>query len=239
MFESKYSKVLTVILIIVIIAIIGLLGFLAYDYYQKYAITKNTSDYVDNFQDQIGDIDDESQEDQPQVDDNSNGEENNEDDQNDPFGGFEQTPTGNNGGSGGTTTTKKTYEGFGVVGTIEIPATNVKYPVLEKVTKRSIEVAVAFLYGTGINQPGNSVIIGHNYRNNMFFSNNKKLNLGDKIYLTDNDGNRLTYTIYNKFEASDIDTSFYQRDTGGKPEITLSTCTEDASKRLIILAEVE
>lgn len=50
MFESKYSKVLTVILVIVIIAIIGLLGFLAYDYYQNYIITKDTSDFVDNFQ---------------------------------------------------------------------------------------------------------------------------------------------------------------------------------------------
>lgn len=50
MFESKYSKVLTVILIIVIIAIIGLLGFLAYDYYQNYIITKDTNEFVDNFQ---------------------------------------------------------------------------------------------------------------------------------------------------------------------------------------------
>lgn len=56
MFESKYSKVLTVILIIVIIAIIGLLGFLAYDYYQNYIITKDTDEFVDNFQgDVVGD----------------------------------------------------------------------------------------------------------------------------------------------------------------------------------------
>ena len=49
MFESKYSKVLTVILVIVIIAILGLIGFLGYNYYQKYIITKDTSDFVDNF----------------------------------------------------------------------------------------------------------------------------------------------------------------------------------------------
>ena len=34
---------------------------------------------------------------------------------------------------------------------MEIPATNFKYPVLEKVTKKSIETAVAFLYGSGLN----------------------------------------------------------------------------------------
>ncbi len=50
MFESRYSKVLTVILVIVIIAIVGLLGFLAFDYYQNYVITKDTTDFVDNFQ---------------------------------------------------------------------------------------------------------------------------------------------------------------------------------------------
>ena len=141
----------------------------------------------------------------------------------------------------GTTTAssskKQTYKGFGVLGTMEIPATNFKYPVLDKVTKKSIETAVAFLYGTGLNQPGNSVIIGHNYRNGLFFSNNKKLNIGDKIYITDNNGKKLTYTIYNKFETTPEDTSFYQRDTGGKPEVTLSTCTDDSSARLIIFAK--
>ena len=135
--------------------------------------------------------------------------------------------------------TKRTYKGFGMLGTMEIPATKFKYPVLEKVTKKSIETAVAFQWGAGLNQPGNSVIIGHNYRNGMFFSNNKKLKNGDKIYITDNSGKKLTYTIYDKFETSDTDTSFYQRDTEGKAEITLSTCTDDSKARLIILAKAE
>ena len=102
-----------------------------------------------------------------------------------------------------------------------------------------MEVAVAFLWGVGINEPGNSVIVGHNYRNGLFFSNNKKLKKGDKIYITDTKGKRLTYTVYNNFEAADNDTSFYQRDTGGKPEITLSTCTENDKIRTIILAKAD
>ncbi len=218
MFESKYSKVLTVILVIVIIAILGLLGFLAYDYYQKYAVTTDTSDFVDNFE---GEIQEQNESEEQNVASDEN-----------PLDQIEGTKTSNG-------SIKKTYKGFGVLGTMEIPATNFKYPVLEKVTKKSIETAVAFLYGTGINQSGNTVIIGHNYRNGLFFSNNKKLNLGDKIYLTDNSGTKLTYTIYNKFETTPEDTSFYQRDTGGKPEITLSTCTDDSKARLIIFAKAE
>ena len=126
-----------------------------------------------------------------------------------------------------------------MLGTMEIPATDFEYPILEKVTKKSIETSVAFQWGAGINQVGNSVIVGHNYRNGLFFSNNKKLNIGDKIYITDNSGTKLTYTIYDKFETAENDTSFFQRDTAGKPEVSLSTCTDDSSARLIILARVE
>lgn len=219
MFESKYSKVLTVILIVVIIAIIGLLGFLGYEYYQNYIVSKDTAEFVDNFQ---GDVSD------GEADKNTTGEANT----NNILDQMKDAETG-------SSSTKKMYKGFGVLGTMKIPATNFKYPVLEKVTKKSIETAVAFLYGSGINQPGNTVIIGHNYRNGLFFSNNKKLNIGDKIYITDNDGKKLTYTIYNKFETTPEDTSFYQRDTGGKPEVTLSTCTDDSKARLIIFAKTE
>lgn len=218
MFESKYSKVLTVILVIVIVAILGLLGFLAYDYYQKYAVTQDTSNFVSDFE---GEQEDQNVEDEQVANTDEN-----------PFDNIEDTQTASG-------TKKKTYKGFGVVATMEIPKTNFKYPILEKVTKKSIETAVAFLYGTGINQPGNSVIIGHNYRNGLFFSNNKKLTNGDKIYITDNDGKKLTYTIYNKFETTPEDTSFYQRDTGGKPEVTLSTCTDDSKARLIIFARAD
>lgn len=223
MFESRYSKVLTVILVIVIIAIVGLLGFLAYDYYQNYVITKDTSEFVDNFQGEVTDGE--------ATDDGNTTTSTDEN----PFDQIQDATTGGNGSS----STKPTYKGYGVLGTIEIPTINLKYPVLDKVTKKSIETSVAFLYGSGLNQPGNSVIIGHNYRNRLFFSNNKKLNVGDKIYITDNSGTKLTYTIYNKFETTPEDTSFYQRDTGGKPEVTLSTCTDDSKARLIIFAKTE
>ena len=217
MFESKYSKVLTVLLAIVIIAILGLLGYLAYDYYQNYVISTDANQFVDDFQGEVAD---------GEANDN-----NTNTSTEDPFNQIESTNT-----TGGTS---KTYKGFGVLGTIEIPSINLKYPVLDKVTPKSIETAVAFLYGTGLNQPGNSVIIGHNYRNGLFFSNLKKVNVGEKIYITDIEGNRVEYTIYNKFEAAENDTSFYQRDTGGKPEITLSTCTDDSSARIIIFGRVE
>ena len=128
-----------------------------------------------------------------------------------------------------------------MIGYIELEKTNIEYPILLDVSPGALETSVGVMYPSNptLNQPGNVVIIGHNYRNGLFFSNNKKLSIGDKIYVTDNDGNKIEYTIYNKFETTPEDTSFYQRDTAGKPELTLSTCTDDSKARLIIFARPE
>ena len=224
MFESKYSKILTAILVIVIIAIVILLGFLGYDYYQKYFTSKQASDFVENYQ---GDV-------------TTGNETTNSSDVsgNVSLDGLEDTPTSNTGSS--SNGTKRKYKGFTVVGTMKIPKINFEYPILEEVSTKSIETGVAVLYpnADNINQPGNTVIIGHNYRNGLFFSNLKKLSNGDKVYITDYRGTSITYTIYNKFETSESDTSFYQRDTNGKAEITLSTCTDASNdQRTIIFAK--
>ena len=227
MFESKYSKLLTVLLIVIVVGIIGLLGFLGYSYYINYVDISDSEDYVkENFQTEISNSDSSNHNEENQNNDNSGSLE-----------GLESAGITNN----NTNTAKKlpTYKGFGVLGAIEIPDINLSYPVLEKVTRTSLETSVAFQYGVGLNKPGNNVIIGHNYRNGVFFSNNKKLEVGDTIYIIDNDKNKLTYKIYDMFYAEPSDASFYQRDTNGVPEITLSTCSDDSSSRLIIFARAE
>lgn len=222
MFESKYNKLLTIVLIVVIVAILALLGFLAINFFQEQNNTEQAANFVDNY-----DGDDLIPE------DNTDEVVNNNDNQTNPLEEINEVDTG----TSTTRRTKKTYNGFYVAGTIRIPKTNVSYPVLEDLSKSALENSVVLIYGAGLNQVGNSVIIGHNYRNSQFFSNNKKLNEGDKVYIKDNDGIEKAYTIYSKFETTPEDTSFYQRDTNGKAEITLSTCTDDSSARLIILAK--
>lgn len=222
---SKYSKVLTVILIIVVIALVGLLGFWLYDCIQSYIVTKETSEFVDDFEEEIS------------KENNEETEENNEDNN---LANEDQNSSGRGqSNKRKTTSTTKTYKGFGVLGTMKIPATNFSYPVLDKATPKAIATAVAYQWGEGLNKAGNTVIVGHNYRNGLFFSKNERLKIGDKIYITDLTGTTLTYTIYNKFETDPMDTSFYQRDTGGVPEVSLSTCTDDNRARLIILARAE
>ncbi len=74
------------------------------------------------------------------------------------------------------------YEGFPMLGYIEIPKTKIKYPVLKDATMKAMEKSVCVLTGVGLNKPGVTVIAGHNYRNGLFFSDNAKLSEGDKIH---------------------------------------------------------
>ena len=220
--NSKYSNFLTILLVIIIIAIIGIIGFLGYKYYKTY-VTKNSSEeFVDTF-----------------GKDTTDSEKKNENDNSDiTFDGVEQGDTSGTSSSEGK---KKQYNGFDVAGTIEIPATNVKSPVLEQYeySPKALETSVVVLYGVGLNQVGNTTIAGHNYRNNLFFSNNKKLKVGDKIYITDSTGKRLPYTIYDKFEAAENESDYITRDTQGAIEISLTTCTDDSKARTIILARAD
>ena len=232
MFRNRYNNFLTVLLVIIIIAVIGLLGYIGYNFYKNYTIKKGASEYVESF---VGETEDEKE---SIASTNENVLENKN--QNIDISEVEV--------SSGDTTTQTTspakkkmqYKGFDTVGTIQIPAINVNYPVLAKTTKKSLETSVAVLYpdNAELNQEGNVVIVGHNYRNGTFFSNNKKLKVGDKINITDLYGKKITYVIYNIFEANQNDTSFYNRDTNGKREITLSTCT-DASNDMRLIVEAK
>ncbi len=226
-----YSKTLTVILILIIIAVIALLTYLGCDYYSRYRTNKDGEAYVDTFTNGIT-------LDTPVGDANTSIDTPTDITTNTTDEDITTDITTNNNSSVSSTKKRPTYKGFYVLGTIEIPKTGIKYPVLDRVTKRSLETSVAVVWPANaeLNTPGNIVISGHNYRNGLFFSNNKKLSKGDKIYITDLNKKRIAYTIYNIFEASDSDTKFYTRNTDGKREITLSTCTDDSRARLIVEA---
>ena len=219
MFETKYSKFLTVLLIVIIVAIIGLGGYLVYNYYKDYKTGSDANKYVSSFVDEVGNTTTQDNTVQGSISDNITSAE-----------------------TGANNSKKQTYKGFNVLGTIEIPKTNVKYPVLEgPASNNKIEVAVAVQYPLNVelNKVGNVVIAGHNYRNGTFFSDNKKLSNGDKVYITDLNGDKVEYTIYNTFITALNDNSFYNRDTDGKKEITLYSCTDDLTGRLIIEARAE
>ena len=222
--NSKYSNVLTVLLVIIIIAIIGIIGFLGYRFYKSSTLKNNSEDFVDSF------LNDSNINKKPEGDANTE------------VGDFGDVEGGDNtGNTGSSNANVEKFNGFTVAGSIEIPATNLKSPIIARAeySKSALENAIVEIYGPGLNQVGNTTLAGHNYRNGNFFSNNKKLNIGDKIYITDLSGHRQSYTIYNKYEAAENESDYMTRDTQGAVEISLSTCTDDSSARLIIWAKAD
>jgi len=224
MFEAKYSRFLTVLLIVITIAVIGLSTFLGINYYKKYSTDKDSEQFVSTFTENIGETDQNSAEE-------GQGE----------AGSIAENIT--QAEVGQSTGKMKQYKGFNVLGTIEIPKTGVSYPVLQDPpTPKKLETAIVALYpqDAELNTVGNVVLVGHNYRNGQFFSNNKKLTNGDKIYITDYKGNKVTYIVYSVYQTNVNDTESYNRDTDGKREITLSTCTDASNdQRIIVLAAEE
>ncbi len=235
--DSKYSKFLTVLLIIVIIGIVGLLGYLGIDMYQKYFVEQDKNDFLENYETEIGTKIKELTEDELDQAIQEGSLENPVSAGTNPVG--EEQGGSSSGGGSSTTQKRPKYKGFDVSGRIQIPKTGADYPILSQASKKAIEVAVGIQYGPGPNMPGNTVIAGHNYRNGLFFSNNKKLNVGDIIYITDNSGVKIKYKIYNKYETSAEDTEYMLRDTKGAREISLTTCTDNSKARLILWAKAE
>ena len=217
-----YNKVLSGVLIVLGIAIIIALGYLGYGYYKKYTLNKDAMEYLEEFDEMVVEI---SKEEEQQPEENENNSNQNNQSSN-KMNGIE--------------TDKLWYKGFKVVGKIEMPTIRIQYPVLDVITHaQAIEVSVGILYGPGVNKVGNTVIIGHNYNNGLFFGKNKNLKVGDKIYLTDTNGVKKEYIIFSKYYTPESDTSYITRQTNGKIEVTLATCDATGKNRLIVCARVE
>lgn len=228
MFKNKYSTVLTVILVILIIAILIIAIILSINVYKNYKDNKESERIFAELQ---GDYIDDQNQTNNDIDENITTQ---------PIEPVDQTNT-----SGGTTTSSrprtKFYKQYPMIGYIKIEKTKVEYPILLDISPSALETSVGVMYPSNpkLNEPGNTVIIGHNYRNGKFFSNNKKLVIGDKIKITDLNGKTLTYTIYEISTLPDTDTEYITRERGDNIEISLSTCTDDGKARLVILARVE
>lgn len=130
-----------------------------------------------------------------------------------------------------------TYNGYNVIGLIEIPAINLKYPILDKTTKETMATSISRFSGGDINGYGNVSLAGHNNYSGTMFGKNKNLKQGDKIYLTDLTKNKIEYKINSIFTTDPNDISILETTDKTKREVTLITCKNGRSNRLIIKAD--
>ena len=234
--SSKFGNILTMILVILIVAILGIVGYFVYDALHSSKVNNDAQEALAEFEKATTGV----------KRDTSNLENSEEtEDENtvttDPLEELDKLMQNNvetEQVQQETQEPEKVYkEGYEIKGRIEIPKTKVDYPTFADNTKITLEMGITIAYGPGLNEPGNTCLYGHNYRNSLFFSNNDKLTNGDKVLITDQWGEKVTYVIYNIYQTDANDASYMQRPIDeGKREISLQTCTDDNSGRIIIWA---
>lgn len=213
--KTFFDRFLSFLLVILVVAVLTGIGYLGYKYYEKYKINSDAAKFLDDeFEKYVSER--EEYEEQPAIDEQ----------------GEDET------GPRGIETNGLKYRDYVVEGKIEMPTVNLRYPVLELMTDANeLEASIAIQYGVGLNKIGNTVLVGHNYRSGLFFGSNKKMNIGDSVFITDTaTGTRVEYKIYSKYTTEESDTSYFNRDTNGKREVSLVTCQSNNQYRLVILA---
>ena len=142
--NNKFNKILTVLLIIIFVAIVVVLGFFGFDFFQKVYINANANEAIEEFDNKILEL--------QQSNNNENIVENTVQNENN---------TNNNTSSGSSKSASMQYKGYDVIGKIQIPKTKLSYPVLSCATVSSMKVSVGVVYGPGLNEVGNTVLMGH------------------------------------------------------------------------------
>ena len=132
---------------------------------------------------------------------------------------------------------EKEYKGYEVSAKLKIEKLDIDTYVLANYSKQAMKVCVAKYYGPEPNEVGNYCIAGHNYITKNMFSKLGTLEIGDEMILTDNYHGKITYEVYDKYKAKPEDTSPLSQNTNGRKEITLITCSDYSTKRIIVKAK--
>ena len=128
------------------------------------------------------------------------------------------------------------YKGYNVVGIIKIPSINVEYPIIDTTNEQTMKQSITKFWGNNVNDMGNFCMAGHNYYDGTMFGKTKQLNTNDIIEMTDLTGNTIKYKVFKKYTVDPNDTECVNSIKENTREITLITCTNGRSNRLIIKA---
>ncbi|MBQ6042265.1 MAG: class D sortase [Oscillospiraceae bacterium] len=116
---------------------------------------------------------------------------------------------------------------------VEIADLNIKAPVLEGTDQQTIAKAVGHFTGTGDFGSGNYCIAGHSstiYKE--YFNKLKDIENGMTITLYDTQKKHYDYTVSDSFVVEPDET--WVLDDTGDNRITLITCTDDGTQRLVV-----
>ena len=123
---------------------------------------------------------------------------------------------------------------YNYIGRIVIPKIGVDYAILDHWSDELLKVSICKFHGSNPNEVGNLCLVGHNWRNKRFFSKVPTLEIGDIVQITDLTEKTIDYEVYDIHTVDPSNTDDTTQKTNGRKEVTLITCTDDSSQRVIV-----
>lgn len=125
------------------------------------------------------------------------------------------------------------------IGILKIQKLKLSYPVIKETTEENLKVAPTKYCGPEKpNTVGNLCITGHNYGTSSFFGKLDQLELGDMVVFIPKDGGTKVYEVYETEIVEPENTACLSQETNGNIEMTLITCAENSTKRLVVKCKV-
>lgn len=133
-----------------------------------------------------------------------------------------------------TNTMESTYENYVVLGKIKIEKIGLEQYILDSKEEDAMKKGIVRLYGGSLNNYGNLCLAGHNFDN--LFGKLNELDNGDTIKIIEKDFSETEYKVKEilTVEPDDLTVLIPKED---KVELTLITCENASTKRLVIKAE--
>ena len=128
------------------------------------------------------------------------------------------------------------YKGYSVIAKLDIPKINLETYVFGEYSEEAMWICPSKYYGPNPNEIGNLCIAAHNYDKPNMFNHIIELNEGDLIFLSDNKNGEEKYIVYDIYKSNPKNTKALSQDTNGNTDITLITCSDYSSKRIIVKA---
>ncbi len=124
---------------------------------------------------------------------------------------------------------------YTTLGKIKIDKIEVEQPILDTREDEALEKGVIKLYGGNLNEEGNFCIAGHNY--DGIFGKLNELQTGDEFQIINPQNQESTYQIVDitTVEPTNLDILKPQENS---TQITLITCEDFSTQRLIVTAEL-
>ena len=124
---------------------------------------------------------------------------------------------------------------YNVLGKLVIEKIKLEQYILDKTEEEALKQGLTKLYGNGLNKAGNLTITGHNTE--KMFKDLDKLEKDDTFNLIDKSGTKGTYKVTDILTVEPDDLTPLLSNNQEK-EVTLITCKEGSTKRLVVKAKV-